>query len=158
MSTTQAPKTFPGLTDEQLAEAERTKAKLEQIENDAPRYDVEYHVSTPKDTGLLSDWEGQVAMAAYGMLNSDLDNQIHVPIRTTVDKEHSPEGVVSVMITVAVESKRMVFDEGKAEWSILVDPREKHWMWCCKDYETETEPTEELPEYEFEEYEKEFLR
>jgi hypothetical protein len=112
-------------TDEQLEEAIKAKREMERIEREEPRYDVEYDVKSNSDSDKV--------MEAHGLLNDDLDGQNHVPITTTVENRDGG----TVMITVAAEVKKSVFDNCKAVW--LVDPRSKHQLWCETEYDTEDE-------------------
>ena len=139
MSANTAAPTEPELSEEQIEKAKEAKRQMEEIKETAPRYDVEYHVNDTGRSGPLDDSDEKAVMTAHGMLNSDLDGQAHVPINTTIDREHSPEGVISVMITVAVNAKRHTFEDGKAKAAWLADPRSKHWLWCCKPFETKDE-------------------
>lgn len=118
---------------------EKYSEEMERIEDEAPRYDVEYQINYLPESDSEKEFERRAVMKAHSFLNDDLDYQNHVPVRTSIDTE-SFDCEASVMFTVAAEVKRSVFE--KAEAAYLVDPRESHWLWCCRDYEPEMEDDE----------------
>lgn len=139
------------MSPKKLTEIDEHIQERNRLEEEAPRYDVEYYVDADDDRDAV--------MKAHGLLMDDLGEKNHVVITTSVNDFSAPGDQYGVMITIAGEVRKHTFEVAEAAY--LADGGNKHYLWCITDYEIPEEPEDsfEDSEYEsFEEVELEFLR
>lgn len=117
----------PEASEEMTEQIENYVVELERIEEEAPRYDATYHVKPDVEHTPIS--EKQIAMSkAHGEVREDIGDLDFVPTMTSVAEDRTPEGVYSVMVTVAAEVKKKTFE--RAEEVYVVESGNKTHEWC----------------------------